>query len=49
MQAFQCTQELCCVEPGAIDVKALFPLKVVEEFATVDKGKDKVQFFGGLK
>lgn len=49
VQAFKRTQQLCSVEPGAIDIESLFPLQVVEQLSTIDKGQNEIQLFRRLE
>lgn len=49
MQAFKRTQQLCSIEPGAVDVKSLFSLQVVEQLSTVDECENKVQLLRRLE
>lgn len=49
VQAFKRTQQLCSVEPSAVNVKALFSLQVVEQLSAVDECENQVQLFRRLE
>lgn len=49
MQTLQRAQQFSGIESGAIDIKALFLLQVVEQFAAIDECEDQVKLFGGLE
>jgi hypothetical protein len=49
VQALERTQQLGGVEPGAVNVKSLLSLQVVEQLSTIDKCENKVQLLGRLE
>lgn len=49
MKTLERTEQFGSVEAGSVDIKALFSLEVVEQLATIDKCKDKVQLFWRLE
>jgi hypothetical protein len=49
MQTFKCAEKLSSIEPRPIDIKSLFLLQMVEQFASVDESQHQIQLFRRLE
>ena len=49
VQTFQRAEQLCRVETRAVNVESVFFLQMVEQFASVDKGENKVELLRRLE
>jgi len=49
MQAFKCTNDLCCIEPSPFLWKFDFFPKVPKEFTSIEEIQDKIQLIIRLK
>lgn len=49
VQMLEGDQELGCIEPRSFLVEFPFSLQVMEQFTTVDKGQDEVEFLCALE
>lgn len=45
METLERAEQFGSVKAGSVDIKALFSLEMVEQLATVDKCKNKIQLF----
>lgn len=49
MQTLQGAKQFRSVEPGPVDIEALLPLEVMEQFTAVYEGKNQVEFLRRLE
>lgn len=49
VQALQSAKQFCGVEASSVDIEALLPLEMVEQFTAVDKGKNKIELLRRLE